>query len=244
MKRAIYDDGQFFKNYIELRAKPNNYNDLIEQPNILRLIGDVTEKKVLDIGCGFGTLTTALSKMNPVKVVGVDNSAKMLKMARKTNNAGNIEYKWLDANNIDKIREKFDLIGSSLTFHYIEDFSSLIKKIGSILNSDGQLVFSQEHPILTAGEMGVIITDVSEGINLKNYSQDGERKVRWLGKDVIKYHRKLSTILNALYDNGFVVENVVEPLPPLELIEKNRRMLAELQRPSYLMIKATRGKGK
>jgi len=241
MIKAIYDDEQFFNNYIELRSKPDNYNDFIEQPNILRLISNVVGKKVLDIGCGFGTLTATLSKMNPIKVMGIDNSAKMLEMARKLNKVKNVEYRHFDANDIDKIGEKFDLVCSSLTFHYIADFTALIKKIHDILNDNGQLIFSQEHPILTAGEMGVTVSDLSEGINLKNYSQDGERKVRWLGKDVIKYHRKFSTIINALHDNGFVVETVVEPIPPLELIEKNKRMLAELQRPSYLMIKTKRG---
>jgi SAM-dependent methyltransferase len=240
MSKAIYDDEQFYNNYIELRSQPNNYNDLIEQPNILRLIGDVAEKKVLDIGCGFGTLTAALSKLRVQKIVGIDNSLRMLNLAKKMNNAKNVEYQLLNAEDVDTLDEKFDIVCSSLTFHYIEDFSVLIKKIRNILNKDGQLIFSQEHPILTAGQMSVTITDLTEGINLKNYSRDGERRVQWLGKEIIKYHRKISTIINALDTNGFVLNEMVEPTPSADLIAKHTRMLAELQRPSYLMIKATR----
>ena len=41
---AIYDDLSFFDNYIELRNAENNYNDLIEQPIVFNLIGDVKNK--------------------------------------------------------------------------------------------------------------------------------------------------------------------------------------------------------
>lgn len=44
---AIYDDASFFNNYVALRNAENNYNDLIEQPIIYRLLGDVRGKKVL-----------------------------------------------------------------------------------------------------------------------------------------------------------------------------------------------------
>jgi len=126
----------------------------------------------------------------------------------------------------------------------MDDYSSLIKKINGMLNKEGQLIFSQEHPILTAGEMGVILSDPSEGINIKRYSLDGERHVMWLGKEITKYHRKVSTIINTLQENGFTVEKIVEPIPSQELIEKNEKMLTELQRPSYIVIKARKGANK
>ena len=238
---AIYDDEQFFNNYLELRAKPGNYNDLIEQPCILDLVGDITGKKVIDIGCGFGTLTFALSKLKPLKVVGIDNSVRMLELAKRVNPAQNIEYKRLNAENLITLGEKFDMVCSSLMFHYIEDLSSMVKSIREMLCDGGRLIFSQEHPILTAGEMGVTVTDLSEGVNIKKYSLDGERHVKWLGKKVVKYHRKISTILNILLDNGFIIEKILEPVPSPDMIEENKRMLTELQRPSYLMIKAVKG---
>ena len=239
----IYDDEQFFNNYIKLRSDPNNYNDLIERPNIMKLVDDIRGKTVLDIGCGFGSLSIALAELRPKRVVAIDNSIRMLGVAERINSADNLEYIRLDANDLLDIGERFDVVCSALTFHYIGDFSSLIKNIASILKPNGQLIFSQEHPILTAGEMVVTASELSEGIHIRNYSLDGERRVEWLGKEIIKYHRKFSTIFDVLEENGFDVNAVVEPIPPPEIIERNKQMLAELQRPSYLMIKATKRDG-
>jgi SAM-dependent methyltransferase len=240
MPDAIYDDKLFFENYLSLRKKEDNYNDLIEQPNVLSHVGDVTNKKVLDIGCGFGTLTIALSKLKPKIVLGIDNSIRMIELAKQINSASNIRYEKVDANDIGTIKEQFDCVCSSLTFHYIKDFDALIRGISILLPIGGKLLFSQEHPLLTAGKMGVQITDLSEGIAVKSYSQDGERHVEWLGKEVIKYHRKISSIINTLLNNGFVIDKILEPLPDDELINRHKRMLAELQRPSYLIVKCTK----
>ena len=46
---AIYDDAAFFDNYIDLRKAANNYNDLIEQPIVFELLGDLYGKTVMDL---------------------------------------------------------------------------------------------------------------------------------------------------------------------------------------------------
>ena len=54
MKQNIYDDEKFFNQYEELRneQKDKNANDLIEIPNFRRLMPEVTNKSILDLGCG------------------------------------------------------------------------------------------------------------------------------------------------------------------------------------------------
>lgn len=46
--------------------------------------------------------------------------------------------------------ESFDVILSSLAFHYVADYEILVKKIYRILKSGGKLVFTVEHPVFTA----------------------------------------------------------------------------------------------
>lgn len=46
--------------------------------------------------------------------------------------------------------ESFDVVISSLAFHYVKDFPEMIKKIYTWLKPGGKLVFSAEHPVFTA----------------------------------------------------------------------------------------------
>ena len=52
----------------------------------------------------------------------------MIDVANKYNKLDNIEYKVMPMENISEIEEKFDIVLSSLAFHYIKDFKTLIKK--------------------------------------------------------------------------------------------------------------------
>ncbi|TFE19351.1 hypothetical protein [Cohnella luojiensis] len=48
----FYGEDHNFKNYLERRKWSENANDSIEKPIFMDLIGDVTEKNILDLGCG------------------------------------------------------------------------------------------------------------------------------------------------------------------------------------------------
>lgn len=52
----FYDDNAVFDTYIHRRSRGDNPNDTLEKPIILELIGDITGKSVLDLGCGDGAM--------------------------------------------------------------------------------------------------------------------------------------------------------------------------------------------
>ena len=51
----------------------------------------------------------------------------MIKIAEKNNADENIKYKVMAMEDISKIKEKFDIVISSLAFHYVKDYEKLIK---------------------------------------------------------------------------------------------------------------------
>ena len=55
MKQNIYDIKTFSESYDKMRYenKGKNANDLIEIPNFRKLIPDLNNKRVLDLGCGY-----------------------------------------------------------------------------------------------------------------------------------------------------------------------------------------------
>lgn len=241
--KELFDDDNFFYKYLELRKDKNNYNDLIEQPIIFSLLGNIRGKSILDIGCGYGSTTYKLSEQGGNRILGIDSSERMIMKAKLENKKENIEYKVLNAIDLDLISEKFDVVLSCLAIHYIENIDKLFKNVNNLLNENGEFIFSMEHPIFTASVDNTSRKwlynrrgEVS-GFILDNYSKEGVRKSNWLNKDLIKYHYKTSTIINKLIENGFSIDKIEEPSPTRKMVKALSKAEHEIHRPVFLIIK-------
>ncbi|MDR7314308.1 hypothetical protein J2X83_000547 [Brevibacillus nitrificans] len=65
-------------------------------------------------------------------------------------------------------------------------------------------------------------------------------RTSFLAENVIKYHRTVSTYMNDLIGNGFIIKAVQEPMPPAEMLDEVGGMRDELRRPMFLIIKAVK----
>lgn len=239
MQQNIYDNPEFFQMYKNLRESRITYNDFIEQPAIRGLLPDLQDLNVLDLGCGFGEQANYMIDNHASQVTGVDISEKMLAMARKR---PEICYIQGSMEEIEFNRNEFDLVVSSLAFHYVEDYKTLISRISKWIKPNGYLVFSTEHPIVLSNKIQSKWVKDSDQIILHwpidNYGEEGLRNQFWGIDGVIKYHRKLSTLLNNLIQNGLAIEEMVEPQSTPEGLEKMPKLINETRRPSFLLIKA------
>lgn len=243
-RQNIYDNDVFFEGYKKIRENECNYNKNIELPAILSLLPNLKNKKVLDLGCGYGEHCKIYLEKGAKRVVGIDISKKMIDIAKLENKDFKIEYMNVAMEEIDSISEKFDLVASSLAFHYVEDFEKLLKNIYDLLFDGGILIFSQEHPLVSSHSKGDRWTKDSNGnkiyANISNYSIDGKRNTFWFVDDVKKYHRTFSTIINTLIKTGFKIENILEPIPSVELIKKCPQYVDSYHRPDFLIIKVSK----
>jgi 2-polyprenyl-3-methyl-5-hydroxy-6-metoxy-1,4-benzoquinol methylase len=78
MKQNIYDDPKFFEGYMNLRDSGRTYNDFLEQPAIKRELPNLKGKRVMDLGCGTGSLSKYCIEKGASSVVGMDISEKMI----------------------------------------------------------------------------------------------------------------------------------------------------------------------
>ena len=243
-KQNIYDNEVFFENYKNLRESDVNYNDLLEQPNMEKLLPDVKDKAVLDLGCGYGINCMNFVTGGAARVVGVDISKKMLEVAGEKSADDKIKYLNMSMTDISGIEGGFDLVYSSLAFHYIEDFDKLCKDIYALLNVGGCLLFSQEHPIVTAAIDGKHYYNKDENgtkvsYTFSDYGKPGERKIFWYVDGVIKHHRRFSDVINALAHAGFVIDTVCEPKPDERAVEKLPEIAQKEDiKPTFLIVKA------
>lgn len=246
MKQNIYDNNNFFNQYEELRKenKNKNANDLIEIPNFRKLVPDVKNKSILDLGCGYGENDKYYKEQGAKYVLGTDISYKMLELAEINNKKDGVEFKKIAMEDISSINQKFDIIISSLAFHYIKDFDKLIEDCYNLLNDNGYLVFSQEHPITTCikytehvKEGHTIIDDKYFGL-FSDYNRPGKRTKEWFGEEVIKYHRNFEEIINTLINKGFIIDKILEPIPSKEAIKNNPKYINQYDRPFFLFVRA------
>jgi len=109
-------------------------NKLISE---LRLKGNET---VLDLGCGNALTTGELAERVPKgKVIGVDWSSSMLDVARShkiENRIENMELMLIDINKIS-FNNKFDIVFSNATLHWILNHEKLLENIYSALKNRG-----------------------------------------------------------------------------------------------------------
>ena len=242
-KQNIFDNQIFFDGYKALRDGDFNANDLIEQPAMRKLIPELKSKAVLDLGCGYGHNCIDFVNRGARRVVGIDISEKMLRVAKNESSDEKIVYLNMSMTDLDVLNESFDFIYSSLAFHYIKDFDEFAKALYSVLTEGGWLLFSQEHPIITATVDGKGHFNKDEQGNrlsytFSDYNRSGERKVHWYVDGVIKYHRTFGDIITALAKAGFIIEEVSEPVPEEWAIEKLPTLSKEYIKPNFLIVKA------
>jgi len=106
---------------------------------------DLTGKAVLCIGVGSGDELTEILKRHPLKVVGIDVSIKLLDIARAR--FPDVEFRKMEMTDLNFPDSSFDLIYSSLTFHYAKDWDILLSGIYRVLKENGELLFSTHRPV-------------------------------------------------------------------------------------------------
>ena len=242
MKENKYDNEVFFQKYSQMMRSQEGLKGAGEWSELQKILPDFAGKRVLDLGCGYGWHCKYAADQNADYVLGTDISKKMLQTAREINPASQIEYRCTAMEDLDFPEHTFDVVLSSLAFHYIKDFEPLVKNIFRWMKQGGTFVFSVEHPVFTSygtqdwyyDENGKILH-----FPVDNYYYEGKREAVFLGEKVIKYHRTMTTYLNTLLRNGFEIRHIIEPQPPEEMMELEG-MKDEMRRPMMLLVSAMR----
>jgi SAM-dependent methyltransferase len=240
MKQNIYDNKTFFTKYSQMNRSVKGLEGAGEWKTLEKMLPDFKGKRVLDLGCGFGWHCQYAVEHGAASVIGVDISEKMLAVA-KDKTSKEIEYICQPIEDVKFPEHSFDIVISSLTFHYLESFEDIVKNVFTWLIKGGDFVFSVEHPIFTAYGTQDWYRDADGNIlhfPVDNYFSEGKREANFLGEKVIKYHKTLTTYLNTLLQNGFEITGVVEPQPSETMLETVEGMKDELRRPMMLLVSA------
>jgi trans-aconitate 2-methyltransferase len=104
-------------------------------------IGLQGRERVLDLGCGHGTLTARIADLVPNgEVVGIDSSCGMIDTARPKSRK-NLRFLLMDINGIDFVGQ-FDVVFSNATLHWVKDHKRLLYNVKRALCDSGRLRFN------------------------------------------------------------------------------------------------------
>ena len=241
VKQNKYDDDVFFDKYSNMSRSKNGLEGAGEWHELKKMLPNFKDKRVLDLGCGFGWHCRYAVENGAKSVIGIDISQKMLSEAKNKTKCGNIEYICMPIEDIDFPEESFEVVISSLALHYIKSFEDVLDRVYKCLSTGGDFVFSVEHPIFTAqGPQDWYYDDKGNILHwpVDHYFTEGIRNAKFLGEEVIKYHRTLTTYLNSLIKIGFEITGVVEPKPAENMLNTVPGMRDELRRPMMLLVSA------
>jgi SAM-dependent methyltransferase len=225
----LYDDPALAQAYARVTAA-NVYNAAYERPAVREALGDVRGLDVLDAGAAAGEHSAWLAA-HGARVVALDASAAMVELARaRLGDAATVLCADL-ARPLPLADASFDVVLSSLTLHYLEDWLPALREFARVLRPGGRLVLSTHHPALTDDpDLDYhAVRLVEEGWD---GFADGPVAMRF-------YHRPLERIVGDVLAAGFVLRALREPRPSAEADARDPAVAARLRtRPWFLIVEA------
>ncbi|QDB78595.1 methyltransferase domain-containing protein [Georgenia wutianyii] len=189
-----------------------NANSLLnahyERPAVLRLLGDVDGRRILDAGCGSGPLAAELVGRG-ADVTGFDGSPAMIELARRRLGQ-TVPLTIHDLSQpLPYEDETFDDVVASLVLHYLQDWDPPLAEIRRVLKPGGRLVASVNHPF--ARQINAMHEDY---FATREYGEEVDLNGRTT--TLTFWHRPLCEVVRAVLDADLRLRVLDEPPPSAE----------------------------
>ncbi|MGM0883762.1 MAG: class I SAM-dependent methyltransferase [Bacillota bacterium] len=226
------------KDYEKHVDTKSGHNAYYERPAMMKLMpSDMNRLAVLDAGCAAGWYTEQFIRLG-AQVTAVDLSPEMVGACKRR--IGNkAEVFTCDLTGpLPFKNETFNLIVSSLTLHYIDDWVPTFHEFHRVMKPGGNLIFSVHHPFMDFKHFDRPDYFAHELLTeLWNKKESGPVEVTF-------FRRSLQEILNVTTEQ-FTIDRIVEPQPIIdfndspEAIEWYKRWFDHLTtNPHFLIVKA------
>ena len=225
-------------------ADTSDYQNLFLQPRMLALAGDVSGKRLLDLGCGEGSYARELARRG-ARVTGVDGSATLIAAARRRSAAAGLdsEFHCLNANALNGIADDaFDVIVASMVLMNVEDYPGAIREAHRVLAPGGALCVSITHPCFSAPVSDWVH---GKGKNPRYFAVDRYfERIAWEDRitpafraPTLRRHRPLEDYMKGAIGAGFVLREFQEPMTTEEELKASARFLPMTRVPYFLFMR-------
>lgn len=181
-----------------------------------KLLGDTTDQRILEIGCGTAACTAWLQDKAAL-AVGIDFSAQML--ARAEASAGSPQGRGIPLVQADALAlpfadSSFDTVFSAFgAFPFIADGATALAEAARVLRPGGRFVLAVPHPMrwIFADDPGSL--EVTESYFSRAYVEHDEKGA----PTYAEFHRTMGDWLSLLQGAGLRIDRLIEPEWPDDL---------------------------
>ncbi len=204
------------------------------------------EGLVLDVGTGEGQVARTLVAAGH-RVIGVDPIDSQIRLAKQRSREGAQQcgFAMAAAAGLPFASQSFDHAVACLVFEHIDDVDGAISELARVVRPGGTFAFLLNHPLLQTPGSGWIDDQIIEPP--EQYWRIGPyltetATIEEVQKGVhIRFvHRPLSRYLNALYDSGFTLTQMIEPSPPPSFLAQAPEYEDASTIPRLLVLRLTR----
>lgn len=152
-------------------------------------------KKILDIGCGNGSLTLkVLKRTNAEKIIGIDIDKEEIRKAKKINNP-KLQFFVGNASELEFEDKTFDAVFCNIAFQQFKDKEKSIQEISRVLKQDGEAIINYIEEISDVLKETIDILNASferkiAPKRIKISKKDFNKISKAAGFNVISYSKK------------------------------------------------------
>jgi SAM-dependent methyltransferase len=188
-----------------------SYGPDIPNETELRLLGDLSGKRVLELGCGGGAASIAMSKQG-AHAIAVDPSADSLSLARRSADAAEVRVELHQSDLADLAFVRADTVDMALSIWALggsDDLNRVFRQVHRVLKTNAPFVFSLPHPAYD-----MIDDDSDEPLLVRrSYFDRDPTRYEVGGTNRVEYRRTISDLVTGLSRANFRVDVLLEPEP-------------------------------